>query len=151
MSEHHGSLIVACGDPIGHRHERHCRSQSIETFMKLCHRWSAAALAGFTIGCATPRSIVQMADAHAGATFEATAMGCDRTRRSEPRARRFDDLGAAVVWGKEVATLAPGRSCDVLIDALREGRRQAVYRVSRDRWGVWSIGPADAIPRSNER
>jgi hypothetical protein len=86
---------------------------------------------------------MQVADAHSGATFEATAMGCERTRRFESKARQFDDLAAAVVWGKEVATIAPGRSCDVLIDALRGDSRHAVYRVSRDQRGVWSIGPAE--------
>jgi hypothetical protein len=97
---------------------------------------SVAAVAG---GCATSSTVGSVAARHADATFEATAQGCDRTRRTT--VRQFTDLRSAVAWGRATAALAPNRSCDVLVEALRNGAREDVYRVSRDARGIWTIAP----------
>jgi hypothetical protein len=91
--------------------------------------------------CSYSRQIRLVQEQHAGASFEATAYGCDLTRRAVTR--RFPELAAAVAWGRGVATFAPAdRTCDVSIDALSDSTRQPVYLVRRDFKGVWTVGPS---------
>ena len=92
--------------------------------------------------CVYSRQIRVIQEQHAGATFEATANGCDLARRSV--SRTFSELAAAVAWGRGVAAIAPAdRTCDVSIDAVSSSSRAAVYLVRRDFKGIWTIAPAE--------
>src|ERR671915_11454 len=72
-----------------------------------------------------PVGVAAVAAAHPDAAFEATATGCQWTRARV--VRRFDDLSRAVAWGREVAALAPFKSCDVVIDAIYGDAGEEVY------------------------
>jgi hypothetical protein len=90
--------------------------------------------------CARPPvAVAEIAAAHPDATYEATATGCEWSGRRT--VRRFDELSRAVAWGRQMAALAPFKSCDVIIDVVYGETSQEVYRVSRDKRGAWSVGP----------
>ena len=100
--------------------------------------WGVGAIAAGCATSATSSAVRSVAVKHQGASFEATAQGCERTRRTT--VRQFTELADAVSWGKAAAALAPNRSCDVVVEAVRGDAREEVFRVSRDARGVWTVG-----------
>jgi hypothetical protein len=92
--------------------------------------------------CASTRQMQLVQAQHAGASFEATAYGCDLTRRAV--ARKFPELTDAVAWARGVAAVAPhDRTCEVSIEAVDASAREPVYLVRRDFKGVWTVAPTN--------
>ena len=95
-----------------------------------------------TLGaCASTRQMQAVQEQHTGASFEATAYGCDLTRRAV--SRKFAVLTKAVAWARGVAAVAPhDRTCEVSIEAVDASSREPVYLVRRDFKGIWTVAPA---------
>jgi len=92
--------------------------------------------------CASSRQMQLVQEQHAGASFEATAYGCDLTRRAV--SRKFPELTGAVAWARGVASVAPhDRTCEVSIEAVDTSSREPVYLVRRDFKGIWTVAPAN--------
>jgi len=110
------------------------RFGSLVVYRVLLVGGAAGIAVGGTSGCAAPPAVRRIADAHPGAAYEATATGCDWRVRAT--GRHFgSDLRGAWLWSRQVVGTAPARRCEVVIEAVRGGVRQPVYRVARDSLG----------------
>ena len=83
-------------------------------------------------GCAAPAEVRRVEAAHPGARYEATSTCAP----GGAMARRFSgDLRAAVLWSRQVVREARVLPCEVVVEAVRAGQRQSVFRTRRARTG----------------
>ena len=93
---------------------------------RLVRRQCVVLAADVGVGCAPPAAARQIEAAHAGATYEGTAQGCEWPRGSITR--RFGrDISAAVLWGRQVFGTSRLASCEVRIAAVNK----PAYRLRR--------------------
>jgi hypothetical protein len=94
-----------------------------------------ALLTAAASSCATPSAARRIHSAFPDASYEATVQGCEW----HPRAggRRFGhDSRAAVLWARQVVGAARMTTCEVVVDAVKDGARYRVYEVVRDPTGT---------------